>query len=109
MKALVEMIAENGKKKTFPEDLARQMTGLIANCSGVVQDIDMEIRKLDGNSTVKHARWALSGKVNMATLKTSLEGHKSALSLALELVTMYSNLSRGFLQWALICFLQNFG
>lgn len=64
--------------------LKDNVLGVVENCGKVVG----EMRRLVLDMSRGSIRWATSGKSSMAKLQTSLEAHKSALEIALELITM---------------------
>jgi hypothetical protein len=61
---------------------------IVANCGDVVDQIRKLLEKFDGGGLRKGLKWALAGRDDMDKLRVSLEPHKSALGLALELIAM---------------------
>lgn len=51
-------------------------------------DIEKTLAKHEGGRTNKAAKWVASGKNDVAKLQLSLEAHKSALEIALDMVTL---------------------
>jgi len=68
--------------------LQKQIAGIVTNCTGVVVGIEKTLEKHDGGKVKKAARWVASGKNDVAKLQSSLEAHKSALEIALDMVTL---------------------
>jgi hypothetical protein len=85
---LLEQDVANNADMTFPENLRKQITGILTNCTAVIMDIQASLHKHEGNRLQKAAHWVLSGKDDMTKLRTSLEAHKSALDIALDMIQM---------------------
>ena len=51
-------------------------------------DIEKTLVKHGGGRMNKAAKWVASGKSDVAKLQLSLEAHKSALEIALDMVTL---------------------
>lgn len=91
LKTILELLAEDVNDSTtqsIPQTLQKQITGIITNCTGVVVDIEKTLAKHEGGRTNKAAKWVASGKNDVAKLQLSLEAHKSALEIALDMVTL---------------------
>jgi hypothetical protein len=91
LKTVLELLAEdvaNPTGKGFPETLQKQISGIVTNCSGVVAEIEQTLKKQEGTGLKKSAQWAVSGKEDIAKLRSSLEAHKSALEIALDMIAM---------------------
>jgi hypothetical protein len=73
----------------LPSSLTRQVTGIVANCTVVVEELETLIDKHKTGGINKAARWALTGRGDANKLRSSLEAHKSALELALDLIALY--------------------
>jgi hypothetical protein len=96
LKTVLELLAEDITTYTnepFPLALWNQITGIITNCGGIVEHIQQELRKHEGGKLSKAAHWVAFGKGNMANLKLSLEAHKSALEIALDMISLFVLLS----------------
>ncbi|OCK74432.1 WD40 repeat-like protein, partial [Lepidopterella palustris CBS 459.81] len=74
--------------QAIPQTLQRQIISVISNCSNVLEQINGLLQKYKGGSADKAARWALTGKNDIAKLRLTLEKHRGALSLALDIVTL---------------------
>jgi hypothetical protein len=91
LKTVLELLAEDASDSNdtvFPETLRKQVTGIIANCTGVLEQIEEVLKKHSGNRIDKAAKWAISGQNDVAKLRSSLEAHKSALEIALDMVAL---------------------
>lgn len=72
----------------LPGALARQVAGIVNNCTGVVSEIESVLQKHEGTKISKAARWAAVGQGDMSRLRSNLEAHKSSLEIALEMVQL---------------------
>jgi hypothetical protein len=91
LKIILELLAEDVNDSTsqsIPQTLQKQITGIITNCTGVVVDIEKTLVKHGGGRMNKAAKWVASGKSDVAKLQLSLEAHKSALEIALDMVAL---------------------
>lgn len=77
--------------KTFPDTLRKQITGIVRNCTDVVVAIEGLLEKYgsEGNKVLTAAKWVTVGHDDMAKLRSSLEAHKSALEIALDMVALW--------------------
>jgi hypothetical protein len=57
----------------------------------VLREIEAVLNKHAGTRFDKAARWTLTGKDDVVNLRISLEVHKSALEIILDMVTMYAS------------------
>ena len=72
----------------IPEALKRQIQDIIRNCQAVLRDIDSLLEKQAGSRVGESSKWVLVGRADVRKSQISLEAHRSALDLALELVTV---------------------
>jgi hypothetical protein len=72
----------------LPDTLQRQVSGIITNCAGVVRGIQIILEKHEGRGVQKAAQWTLSGRADVDKLRISLEAHKSALEIALDMIQL---------------------
>ncbi|KAF8849320.1 WD40 repeat-like protein [Acephala macrosclerotiorum] len=92
---VLELLADdlNGSaNESIPQTLQKQISGIIANCTGVVVEIEQTLKKHEGGKGMKAMKWVASGKSDVLKLQSSLEAHRSALEIALDMVTL--NLTR---------------
>ncbi|KAF2824564.1 hypothetical protein CC86DRAFT_468651 [Ophiobolus disseminans] len=86
---LLELLAEDAKDiNNFPETLRKHITGILANCELVLIEVQRVIAKYDKPGVVTGSKWVLAGSEDVAKLQLSLEAHKSALEIALEMVML---------------------
>jgi hypothetical protein len=89
LSTLLELITEDAQDiHVFPETLRKQIFGILANCELVLGQVQRLIAEYDKQSTSNGFKWAWTGSEDVARLRLSLEAHKSALEIALEMVTL---------------------
>jgi hypothetical protein len=86
---LLGILAEDAKDiDNFPDTLRKHITGILANCELVLVEVQRLVAKYDKPGVVAGSKWVLAGHEDVARLQLSLEAHKSALEIALEMVTL---------------------
>jgi hypothetical protein len=93
LKNVLELLADDAAdtdptKGALPETLKKQIAGIITNCIGVVAEIEQTLKKHEGAGLTKAARWMAIGQQDIIKLRSSLEAHKSALEIALDMVAL---------------------
>ncbi|RGP81737.1 hypothetical protein FLONG3_122 [Fusarium longipes] len=90
LKIVLELIQEDAKDDTrpFPETIQRHVSGIVTNCSSVVIEVQTCITKYGDGKIKSKATWVLNGQGDMEKLRSSLEAHKSALELVLDVLTL---------------------
>jgi hypothetical protein len=92
LKTLLEILSEDAENSTgggFPQSLVSQICGILTNCGGVLEQIEASLQKHAGGGVKRGVKWSLSGRDDMNKLRSSLEAHKSALDIALDMVALY--------------------
>lgn len=86
---ILELLAEDAKEvDNFPDTLRKHITGILANCELVLVEVQRLITKYDKPGIAAGTKWAFGGSEDVAKLQLSLEAHKSALEIALEMVAL---------------------
>jgi hypothetical protein len=67
-----------------PESLRRNLEDILRNCDQVLRQIQQLLTRLSANKLGKKLRWAFDGRDEMNRLRSSLEAHKSAINISLE-------------------------
>jgi len=89
LKTVLEMLSEDADKgKGFPESLLKQISGILTNCGGVVEQIQVSLEKYGGGGIRRGVKWSISGREDMNKLRLTLEAHKTALDIALDMITL---------------------
>jgi hypothetical protein len=85
LQTILQLIADDvSGDSDLPETLQKQISGIVSNCTQVLEEIRLTLEK---NGTA--ALWAIRGSSDVTKLRLSLEAHKSALEIALDMVQMY--------------------
>ncbi|CZR46637.1 uncharacterized protein FPRO_12087 [Fusarium proliferatum ET1] len=78
------------ESKVFPTTLGRHVSGIIINCNSVVVELQECITKYGVDSRLKtKAGWVINGQGDVAKLRSNLEAHKTALELALDMLSLH--------------------
>jgi len=91
LKSILEILAEDAAgsgANGLPESLTMQIQGIMSGCDDVIIQITRILSKYDGNSLVARSQWAISGRGDIDKLRSSLEAHKSALNIALDMLSL---------------------
>jgi hypothetical protein len=91
LKTVLEILSEDSTNSTggaFPSSLVKQILGILTNCGGVLQHIETSLDKYSRGGVKKGVEWSLAGREDMDKLRSSLEAHKSALDIALDMVVL---------------------
>ncbi|KIL94273.1 hypothetical protein FAVG1_02836 [Fusarium avenaceum] len=92
LQTVLELIQEDVADDTtaFPQTLERHVSGIVLNCNLVVTEIQECITKYSSDNRLKvKASWAINGQGDIAKLRSSLEAHKAALELALDMFALH--------------------
>lgn len=96
LQTVLELLAEDAEPSdptdpattTIPANFRKQISGIVSNCTQVVEDIESCIKQHEGSKITKRIHWASSGKGDMAKLRSTLEAHKTSLNLVLDMVSL---------------------
>ncbi|OCK75166.1 hypothetical protein K432DRAFT_178857 [Lepidopterella palustris CBS 459.81] len=96
LKSVLELLEEDAKEgdsgsghtSAFPETLQQKISGIMSNCNGVLDKIVAVLEKHSINRIDRNARWVMSGREEVNELRSSLETHKTALEIALDMVQL---------------------
>ena len=96
LQTVLQLLADDTQDtpKAIPQNLETQIEGIIGNCNGTVEDIEKILQKYR-EAKLRCTKWAWSGRDDMTRLRTTLEAHKSALELALEMIALYAAFATG--------------
>ncbi|KAH6063529.1 hypothetical protein HBI67_141140 [Parastagonospora nodorum] len=92
LKSVLELLAEDTEgphTATLPERLKDQIIDILKNCKHVVTDVEASLKKHSASRLGRAGHWAVGGgKGDMTKFRSSLETHKTALGLALDMVAI---------------------
>lgn len=84
---LIQEDAED-EDKPFPPAIGQHVSGIVSNCNSVVLKIQSCITEYGDSRLEPKATWTVTRQGDMQKLRTSLEAHKSALELALDMLAL---------------------
>ena len=78
---------ENGDR-VLPSFVS-QLMGIITGCESVVEEIERTISQFGTGGLITRAQWATMGHGDMEKLRSSLEAHKMALAIGLDMLLLW--------------------
>ena len=72
----------------YPAGLRENLIGVLKHCDSVVKEMAALLRKLHSTNLLRKIQWTINGKDDMNRLRSSLESHKSALEIALDMTSL---------------------
>ena len=81
----LEALREAPFKDDLPASLLRKLVAVVTNCETVCSEIAALLKKLASGSMLQRLSWTFKQRERADRLRGSLEAHKSALDIALEL------------------------
>ncbi|KAH6886274.1 hypothetical protein B0T10DRAFT_490928 [Thelonectria olida] len=90
LQSVLELIQEDAadEDKPLPPTIGQHISGVVSNCNSVVLEIQRCIAEYGDSRLRTKAAWAIVGHGDIEKLRMSLEAHKSALELALDLLAL---------------------
>jgi hypothetical protein len=91
LQGVLETLSDNSANFTsgaLPSSLVNQLSGILTNCGGVLQHIERFLDKHAEGRVKSGVKWSLAGRDVMDKLRSSLEAHKLALQIALEMAAL---------------------
>jgi len=91
LKIVLEILADEASNlgpNGLPMSLTTQVRGILDGCGRVVAQIEETLSRFEGNNLLVKSQWVLGGRADMDKLRTSLEAHKSALCIALDMLSL---------------------
>ena len=72
---------------SYPSSISQSLLSVLRNCEGVTTQMQAVLDQTSSVSVNKRIHWAMHGRQQMNTLRSSLEAHKSAIDIALAMTT----------------------
>lgn len=90
MKLCLEMLHNDVINSNFdyPFSLQKKLVDIVHNADSVAVEISQMLRKMSSTSIGRKIQWSLMVRSEMDKLKSNLESHKSAIEIALDMVSM---------------------
>lgn len=88
LQPLLEILSDDAGDSAFPASLLQQIAGIIKNSGVVLEDIEKLLQTFSAFGLRRSMKWAINGRDDMAKLRSTLEAHKSALDIALDMAAL---------------------
>ncbi|KAK7183323.1 hypothetical protein PSPO01_10572 [Paraphaeosphaeria sporulosa] len=92
LQTVLGLLAEDASQNnpvSFPDALQAQIHGIITNCNEVVLEMKYCLTRHENSKLGQAGYWTVGGgKEHMARLRSTLEAHKSALEIALDMMAI---------------------
>jgi chromosome segregation ATPase len=85
----IESLRNDGSKIQLPESLQQNLVGVLQNCDDVTKEMRELLRKLSSETFGRRVQWSVIARDEMNKLRSRLEAHKSAIDIALDMISMY--------------------
>lgn len=84
----LSILQEDASKVAYPENMEKNLLGILQNCDLSTTEMKALLEKLSSMKLGRRVQWAVEGRAEMNKLRSSLEAHKSAIEIALEMGAM---------------------
>jgi Fungal N-terminal domain of STAND proteins len=84
----LQLLKDDFSKFNYPEKLQRNLKEVLHNCDQVVDQMQKLLTKLSSGKLGGKVQWVFDGRDEMNRLRSSLEAHRSAIEIALEVGSM---------------------
>lgn len=84
----LEILKGDSARIKYPDGLRQNLLAVLKNCNVVTQDMSRLLEKLTSANVARRIQWTSTGREDMEKLRSSLESHKSALDIALDLTAL---------------------
>lgn len=84
----LEALRDDSRNIKYPQGLQRNLLAVMNNCNAVTKQMSELIEKMSSASLGRRLQWTTYGRDDMNKLRSSLETHKSALDIALDLTAL---------------------
>jgi chromosome segregation ATPase len=86
----LEALRNDSLNIKFSESLQQNLVGVLRNCDDVIKEMQDLLKKLSSESLGRRMEWSMLARDEMNKLRSRLEAHKSAIDIALDLISMYA-------------------
>src|SRR5436305_11415795 len=85
----LEGLRDDSSKIQLPESLQQNLVGVLRNCDDVTKEMQDLLTNLLRESLRTGVQWSMLARDEMNKLRSRLEAHKSAIDIALEMISIY--------------------
>ena len=82
------MLRDNSRNITYPDGFRDNLMNVLENCNSVTNEMEAMLLKLSSTNLGRRLQWTFKEKGEMDRLRSSLESHKSALEIALDMTSL---------------------
>jgi hypothetical protein len=96
----LETLRNDSAMIDYPDAFREDLLTVLKNCDAVTTEMTTLLDKLASANMMRKVQWTALGKDEMNKLRSSLESHKSALEIGLDMTSLYVfafNVSRSVL------------
>lgn len=76
-------------KLKYPDGFQENLLTVLKNCDTVTAEMTALLDKLSSANLLRKVQWTAMGRDDMNKLRSSLESHKSALEIGLDMTSLY--------------------
>lgn len=84
----LENLRDDSIKINYPEGSHRTLITVLGNCDHVANEIEALLNKMASGNIGRRMQWTIYGRDDMNKLRSRLEAHKSAIDIALDMVSI---------------------
>ena len=84
----LEALRDDSSKIQYPDGMKQNLLAVMENCNKVAEQMSGLIQKMSSHSLGRRVQWTAFSRDDMNKLRSSLETHKSALDIALDLTSL---------------------
>ena len=84
----LETLRDDSERIKYPAGVQVNLIAVLKNCDRVTQDMQALLEKASSGSLGRRIQWTAVGRDDMDKLRSTLETHKSALDLALDMTAL---------------------
>ena len=85
----LQTLRDDSTNIEYPQGTKETLIAVIQNCDSVTKQMETLLKKMSSGSLARSAQWAMTGRDDMNKLRSSLEAHKAAIEIALDMISMY--------------------
>lgn len=84
----LENLRDDSAKINYPQGSHRTLITVLGNCDHVTKEIEALLNKMASSNLGRRVQWTIYGRDDMNKLRSRLEAHKSAIDIALDVVSI---------------------
>lgn len=88
LKLCLESLRDDARNDILPKEIQQNISAIVRNCDRVAKEIADLLQKLSSANLGRRMQWTLSAREEVDKLRQSLESHKSAIAIALDMSAM---------------------